>query len=101
VRSRNFAVRWPSYVASWPATRVSKLKHRSLIGLELRIADRGVGLRSGGGNLSRGLGLASMEERVKLLEGSLEIKSQPGAGTELTARIPSGAKYEKSKGAAG
>ena len=66
-----------------------------------RVREKGVGLRSGGGNLSRGLGLASMQERVKLLEGSLEIKSQPGAGTELTARIPSGAKYEKSKGAAG
>ena len=38
----------------------------------------------------RGLGLVSMEERVRLVEGSLQIRSQPGTGTTVEARIPIG-----------
>jgi PAS domain S-box-containing protein len=55
--------------------------------IQLRVADQGVGfdpLISG----RRGLGLISMEERVKFLQGSLDLKSLPGVGTELKARIP-------------
>lgn len=39
-------------------------------------------------NVEGGFGLFSMRERVELLEGSLEIVSQPGKGTRLTAKIP-------------
>jgi two-component system, NarL family, sensor kinase len=35
-----------------------------------------------------GLGLVSMEERVRLVHGSLSVTSKPGAGTRLEARIP-------------
>ncbi len=35
-----------------------------------------------------GLGLMSMEERARLVGGSLEVRSSPGAGTELTAIVP-------------
>ncbi|HEU4387180.1 MAG TPA: ABC transporter substrate binding protein, partial [Blastocatellia bacterium] len=55
--------------------------------VELCIMDQGAGFdltESRGG----GLGLVSMEERVRLLGGSLEVKSQPGAGAELKVRIP-------------
>src|SRR5262245_26161534 len=55
--------------------------------IQLRVADHGVGfdpLTCG----RRGLGLISMEERVKFLQGSLDLKSLPGSGTELKARIP-------------
>ena len=38
----------------------------------------------------RGLGLVSMEERVRLVEGSLQIRSQPGSGTTVEVRIPVG-----------
>jgi signal transduction histidine kinase len=55
--------------------------------IQLRVSDQGVGfdplIRS-----RRGLGLISMEERIKFLQGSLVLKSQPGNGTELKARIP-------------
>lgn len=36
----------------------------------------------------RGLGLAGMSERATLLDGTLKIDSQPGAGTVITARVP-------------
>jgi len=56
--------------------------------VELRVSDQGVGFDPGQLRQSRGLGLLSMEERVKLLHGSLEFAARPGAGTELKARIP-------------
>jgi signal transduction histidine kinase/ABC-type uncharacterized transport system substrate-binding protein len=56
--------------------------------LELRVADQGRGFDRKQSESRRGLGLASMEERVKLLRGSLDLKTQPGAGTELMAQIP-------------
>ena len=39
--------------------------------------------------LSRpGLGLISMRERLQMVHGVLEIKTQPGAGTTVSARVP-------------
>lgn len=56
--------------------------------LELRIADHGLGFDQRKMSLRRGLGLISIEERVKLLHGSFEVKSQPGVGTELRVHLP-------------
>ena len=58
--------------------------------LELRVADSGKGFdvetfRQGGG-----LGLISVEERLRLLQGSCEIRSTPQRGTTLVARVPLG-----------
>lgn len=36
----------------------------------------------------RGLGLAGMQERAALLDGSVEIESEPGAGSLITVTIP-------------
>ena len=36
-----------------------------------------------------GLGLVSIDERVRILRGSVEIETQPGAGTLIVVRIPS------------
>jgi signal transduction histidine kinase len=36
----------------------------------------------------KGLGLIGMEERVRTLQGTLTIKTMPGAGTELRAILP-------------
>jgi PAS domain S-box-containing protein len=39
-------------------------------------------------NLSSGLGLVSMRERVRLVGGTLELMSRPKAGTTVTACVP-------------
>lgn len=60
--------------------------------LQLRVRDDGVGFEV---NTNRekathgaSLGLLSMEERAALAGGGLEIKSQPGQGTEIKAWFP-------------
>ena len=55
------------------------------------IRDNGVGFHLDGkvADLVRNgkLGLVGMEERVGLLDGSLEVASEPGEGTTLTVRV--------------
>jgi signal transduction histidine kinase len=52
------------------------------------IGDSGAGFDREGAKASRGLGLLSMEERLKPLEGTLSVESQPRRGTTIHARIP-------------
>jgi PAS domain S-box-containing protein len=65
--------------------------------VELRVADQGVGFDPGQAREFRGLGLVSMEERVKLLRGAFVLTTRPGAGTELRARIPLRREHEQAK----
>jgi two-component system sensor histidine kinase UhpB len=52
----------------------------------LRVIDNGCGFDLGVAR--RGLGLLGMRERVKALEGTLEIKTAPGAGTQVEVHLP-------------
>jgi signal transduction histidine kinase len=56
--------------------------------LVLKVSDSGNGFDVEKLRVGTGLGLASSEERVKLLNGSLEIISESQMGTRLTARVP-------------
>ena len=56
--------------------------------LVLEVSDSGKGFDVDKLGHGTGLGLASSEERVKLLHGSLEIRSVAHYGTRLTARVP-------------
>lgn len=58
-------------------------------GLTLAVSDDGVGFdaSASAGNMP-GLGLHGMRERVALFGGSVEVKSHPGQGTMIRARIP-------------
>ena len=66
--------------------------------LELRVEDDGRGFdveRTAQEALQlRRFGLMGMKERVDLVGGSLQVKSQPGRGSQLVARIPAGASVE-------
>ena len=58
--------------------------------LELQVSDSGNGFdvetfKNGGG-----LGLISVEERLRLLQGSCDIYSAPGRGTKLVVKVPWG-----------
>lgn len=58
--------------------------------LKVIIADDGQGFTPGSqrNGTARPLGLTSMRERVETLGGTLQVQSQPGAGTQVTATIP-------------
>jgi signal transduction histidine kinase len=55
--------------------------------IHLTVADSGTGFDREAAKTSRGLGLISMEERLKLVKGTLSIDSQPKRGTTLHARV--------------
>ncbi len=57
-------------------------------GLLLAVRDDGIGFDPAGGRTRRSLGLASMRERVKLLNGTLDVESAPGQGTAIVAWVP-------------
>ena len=50
--------------------------------------DSGVGFNREAARASEGLGLISMEERLKMVKGTLSIVSQPKRGTTIHARVP-------------
>ena len=56
--------------------------------IHLAISDSGVGFDMNEAKATRGLGLVSMKERLKLLKGTLSIESQPNRGTTIQARVP-------------
>jgi PAS domain S-box-containing protein len=60
----------------------------SLEGITLRIEDTGDGFELEEALKKGGLGFISMEERVRLVNGTLTIRSQPGKGTTVTAVVP-------------
>lgn len=54
----------------------------------LRVRDDGRGFNRSAKDFRPGLGLASMEERVRLLGGKLQVDSAAGKGTLIEVRIP-------------
>jgi len=56
--------------------------------IHLTVKDSGAGFDREAAKESRGLGLISMEERLKLVNGTLSIDSQPQHGTTVHARVP-------------
>ena len=56
--------------------------------IELIVGDSGIGFEPEEALWGRGLGLTSMKERLKLVDGHLSIESKPHAGTIIHARVP-------------
>ncbi len=59
-------------------------------GVLLAVRDDGAGFDPAGPRPPRSLGLASMRERLRLVNGTLDIESAPGQGTAIVAWVPAG-----------
>lgn len=62
--------------------------HGSPSEIQLTIRDSGVGFDPKSATETQGLGLISMRERIKLVNGTISITSRPQSGTELSVRVP-------------
>jgi PAS domain S-box-containing protein len=67
--------------------------------IHLTVRDSGAGFDREAARRSRGLGLVSMEERLKLLKGTLSIDSRPKWGTTVHARVPWDSEIESTRAA--
>jgi signal transduction histidine kinase len=67
--------------------RASVEIHRVGDEVHLRVVDRGTGFQVDE-DRTAGFGIVGMTERVRLAGGSLWIDSQPGAGSQVNARLP-------------
>jgi PAS domain S-box-containing protein len=56
--------------------------------VHLIVSDSGTGFDIEAARQSRGLGLTSMQERVRLVNGSISIKSKSMGGTTIHVRVP-------------
>lgn len=56
--------------------------------IHLTVHDSGLGFDPQAAKMGRGLGLTSMQERLKLVRGEFSIDSQPRNGTTIHARVP-------------
>jgi PAS domain S-box-containing protein len=57
-------------------------------GLRLLVTDQGRGFDPAAAATTGGLGLVSMQERVRLLRGAMVVHSRPGGGTSVVAHVP-------------
>lgn len=68
------------------ATRVEIELRADATQAMLRVVDNGVGFDRR--HTLGGLGLSSMQERIRSVRGSIKIKSAPGKGTQIKMRVP-------------
>jgi PAS domain S-box-containing protein len=54
----------------------------------LRISDAGRGFDPDKPDPRAGIGLIGMSERLRLVGGTLQVRSEPGRGTEISAKVP-------------
>jgi len=64
--------------------------HSTKEGITLTVTDTGIGFDWRDAMNRRGLGLISMRERLRLVNGELSIQSKPGRGTTVFASVPHG-----------
>ena len=69
--------------ASWAEVSVQRLNG----GLRLSVTDNGAGFDVAQARRRSSLGLASMRQRILLLNGKIDIHSSPGRGTKIVAWV--------------
>jgi signal transduction histidine kinase len=67
--------------------------------IHLTVRDDGAGFDLEAAKVGRGLGLISMEERLKLLAGTLSIETEARRGTTVHARVPLSAENDSVRAA--
>jgi PAS domain S-box-containing protein len=74
--------------------------HGNLYEIQLTVHDAGVGFDLIATMTNPGLGLISMQERVRLVKGAITIVSNPGSGTTIQVTVPlnSGSKSRQAVG---
>ena len=70
------------------ATEVRVVLYGSTDGIAIEISDNGRGVSCEVIRGRRGLGLISMEERARLVNGTFSIRSEPGKGTSVKVVVP-------------
>jgi len=68
--------------------RIEVQLHEESGEIHLIIRDLGKGFDIETARQGRGLGLTSMQERVRLVNGMIEIQSKPMGGTTIHVRVP-------------
>jgi PAS domain S-box-containing protein len=56
--------------------------------IQLQVCDNGIGFDPQNEQVRQGLGLFSMMERIRLVNGKLTVTASPGSGTQVTATVP-------------
>jgi len=69
--------------------------------IHLIVSDSGRGFDLDGAMHGRGLGLTSMQERVRVVNGTIMIQSKPKGGTTIHVRVPARSAERASQQAAG
>jgi signal transduction histidine kinase len=62
-------------------------------GLQLEVVDNGSGFDVATAMATSGLGLMSMQERLRLVDGDVSLETAPGAGTKVRAWVPWSSRY--------
>jgi len=90
----------------------NSLKHSGVIQVEVQLAehsnevhlvvsDSGRGFDVERARQGRGLGLTSMQERIRLVNGTIAIQSKPMGGTAIDVHVPLGSPFTVSDRAVG
>jgi PAS domain S-box-containing protein len=64
--------------------RVEGMDHE----IHLTVSDNGSGFDPGGASKQDGIGIRSMEERVRLVRGQFVVRARPMEGTKIDVRVP-------------
>jgi signal transduction histidine kinase len=81
------------------ATAASINLHGISGGIRLLIQDKGIGFDLKKAKQNAGIGLSSMRERVRHVNGTIAVESNPGKGTEIQIFIPLGEAHEQAAAA--
>jgi PAS domain S-box-containing protein len=65
--------------------------------IHLRVSDSGKGFDLESTMQGKGLGLTSMRERVRLVNGTIAIESKPMGGTTIEVRVPFGSEHDSQR----